>query len=208
MTFCFDVISPYAYLAFTQLRRIAGERPVELRPVLFAGLLNHHGQKGPAEIPAKKRYVFLDVLRIAAGFGVPLRAPLSHPFKPLLPLRVAGLEMEEEQRWALVDSLFRAVWVDEVDVTDPAVVDARAAAVGVEEASARASEPEAKLRLRTSTEAAIAEGVFGVPTVLVDGELFWGCDSLPHLERFLAGEDPVDPAQVARWDELVASARR
>jgi len=208
MTFYFDVISPYAYLAWTQIHAVAGERPVRPVPILFAGLLNHHGQKGPAEIPSKKAYVFKDVLRLAAGFGVPLRPPPTHPFNPLLALRVAGLEMEACTRRALIDALFHAVWGEGSGVTDEQVVGGLAADCGVPDAVERATSPEAKARLRSSTEQAIAEGVFGVPTAVVDGELFWGCDGLGHLRRFLAGNDPIDAALVAQWVGLASGVER
>ena len=112
LTFYFDLGSPYAYLAWTQIHAIAARRhaTVEPTPVLFAGLLNAHGQKGPAEIPPKRIYVFKDTLRRARRLGIPLSPPPSHPFNPLLALRASSLELPEDRRRALVDALFRATW--------------------------------------------------------------------------------------------------
>jgi 2-hydroxychromene-2-carboxylate isomerase len=96
--FYFDFISPYAYLASTQLDGIAARTQVTIErvPVLFAALLDAHGQKGPAEIPAKRRYTWKDVSRKCHAAGVPIAPPPSHPFNPLLGLRVASLpELDE-----------------------------------------------------------------------------------------------------------------
>ncbi|MCB9766371.1 MAG: 2-hydroxychromene-2-carboxylate isomerase [Alphaproteobacteria bacterium] len=210
LRFLFDFISPYAYLGWKSVHALAERhgRVVQPVPVLFAAMLNHHGHKGPAEIPSKRIYVFKDVLRTAAVLGVPLQPPPSHPFNPLLALRVVGLDMPEDTRFALIDALYAATWGGGPGVTDPAVVGRIAQDVGVPDAVVRASQPEAKARLRDATNAAIAEGVFGVPTVLADGELFWGHDSFDHLDRFLAGEDPVDAALLERWAHIRPSATR
>lgn len=208
--FLFDFLSPYAYLAWHRVHEVALPHGAEVvpEPVLLAALLTHHGNVGPAEIPAKRRYVFLDVLRSAAALGVPFHPPPAHPFPPLLALRVAGLEAEPAVRRRLVDALFTAVWGGGPGVEDPAHVDALAAAAGVPDAVARASEPEAKERLRAATERALAAGVFGVPTMIVDDELFWGLDSLGHLERRLAGLPPVATGELLAWLERPASATR
>jgi 2-hydroxychromene-2-carboxylate isomerase len=210
--FHFDLLSPYAYLAWTQIHALAARhgRSVEPIPVLFAALLNAHGQKGPAEIPAKRVYVFKDALRTAHRLGVPLAPPPSHPFNPLLALRVASLPMSGEARRALVDGLFAATWGSGPGVTEPEVVAsiARAAGLDGEQAVRDANSMEAKDRVRRQTEEAIAAGVFGVPAMLVDGELFWGLDSFPNLERFLEGRDPIDLGALARWAGTPATARR
>ena len=96
--FHFDFISPYAYLAWTQIHALAARhgRSVEPVPVLFAALLDHHGTKGPAEIPAKRRYLMFDVVRKARALGVPIGPPPAHPFDPLLALRVASVPMDAQ----------------------------------------------------------------------------------------------------------------
>ena len=120
ITFYFDFISPYAYLAWTQIHVLAArhECEVEPKPILFAALLDANGQKGPAEIPNKRVYTFKDTVRSAARLGVPLAAPASHPFNPLLALRVASAEVDAQRSRSLVDALFAATWVRSVDVTD------------------------------------------------------------------------------------------
>ncbi len=210
LVFCFDYLSPYAWLAWNRVHALAAahDREVEPRPVLLAALLDANGQKGPAEIPSKRLYVFRDCLRHAARLGVPFAPPPAHPFNPLLALRVTALEMPASARRALVDRLFRETWAGGRGVTDPDVVGGVAEEVGVTDAVARAQAPEAKARVRVLTEATVAAGAFGVPTVLADGELFWGLDSFGHLDRFLAGADTVDEALFARWRDLPAAATR
>ena len=171
-------------------------------PTLFAGLLNAHGQLGPAEIPAKSRWMAKDVLRKAALLGVTLERPASHPFKPLLSLRISSLDMSEGTRRRLIDGLFRATWAQTADVSDPTVVARVADEAGLdgEQAVREASSEAIKARLREQTQAAVEVGVFGVPTFVVASELFWGYDDLPMLERYLRGEDPLDRKKLEALD--------
>jgi 2-hydroxychromene-2-carboxylate isomerase len=207
--FHFDFVSPNAYLAWTQLPALASrwDAAIEPVPVLFAGLLEAHGQLGPAEVPAKMRWMVRNNLRKAARLGVPLNPPAFHPFNPLPALRACSLRTATA---ALVGALFRAVWVDALHVSDPAVVARVANDVGLDGAAlvAEADAPAAKARLREQTDAAIARGVFGVPTMTVGDDLFWGFDDFPQLELRLAGRDPCDAATARRWDSLRPSATR
>lgn len=211
LLFYFDFVSPYAFLAWTQVHAIAERngRGVEPIPVLFAGLLDAHGTKGPAEIPAKRIYTFRDAYRKAHRLGLPpLRPPPSHPFNPLLALRVASSELDPATKRRLIDALFQATWVAGTGIETPEQVAAAATSAGLDgEALVRAAhEPEAKQRLRAATEQAVASGVFGVPTTVADGEIFWGTDGLELVEACLRGEDPV-PKDLS-WAERPASATR
>lgn len=210
--FCFDLLSPYAYLAWKELPPIATRhgRVVEPVPVLLAALLQAHGTKGPAEVPAKRAYVFKDALRSAHALGWPIAPPPAHPFNPLLAARCISLVDDVAARAALVERLFDAVWGGGPGVEDGAVVAAAASACGLDGDAlvARAGADDAKARLRAQTEQALRDGAFGVPTMFVDGELFWGLDSLGHVERRLRGEDPVDRTDFAQWRDLPATARR
>jgi 2-hydroxychromene-2-carboxylate isomerase len=183
---------------------------VEPVPVLFAALLNAHGQKGPAEIPPKKVYIFKDVLRRAYRLGIPIVPPPAHPFNPLLALRAASLELPAPEKRALIDRLYQATWGGGSGVDNPDAVAAAATAAGLDGAAivAAASGEDVKARLRRQTDEAIAAGVFGVPTMLVGEELFWGFDALEHLDDYLCGEDPLDPVLLERWSGILASARR
>jgi len=212
LRFSFDFISPYAYLAWTRLHDFAARQrlELELEPILFAALLNEWGHKGPAEIPPKRTYTFKHVVRLAAEQGVPLRPPPAHPFNPLLGLRLAALELPAMQQRTIIDVLFARVWARGEGITDPQAVATALSKAGLDGAAlveAAGSDP-GKARLKAFTAAALQRGVFGVPTYEIDGEVFWGQDSIPHIERFLRGEDPAGPEVVAQWADLPTQARR
>jgi len=210
--FYFDYESPNAYLAWTQLPALAARTgaAVEHLPVLYAALLDANGQLGPGEQPTKARWMMKNIARKAALAGVELSPPAFLPFNPLLALRVTLLAPEEQRR-AVIDALFRAVWARRLHVSEPPVVERILGELGLDGAAlvARAQEPEVKARLRRDTEQAIARGVFGVPMMEVAGELFWGYDDFPFLELLLTGKDPL-PAdwQTGRLEPLNPSAHR
>ena len=210
--FYFDYISHNAYLAWSQIHRLANhyDRAVEPVPVLFAGLLNHYGQKGPAEVPAKSMWMLRDVLRKAEQLKLPLRPPASHPFNPLPSLRLSSLDMPAVDKRRLVDGLFRAAWAESRDISDVKVLGAILTNAGFDSQDllARAQEEAAKSALRTNTEAALAVGVFGVPSMRVDEQLFWGYDDMRYLELFLSGRDPYDPSRLEPWLKVRPSASR
>jgi 2-hydroxychromene-2-carboxylate isomerase len=210
--FLFDYLSPYAYIAWTQVHAMAERngRSVEPVPILFAAILGTYGHKGPAEIPPKRVYVFKQVLRTAHRLGLPLVPPPGHPFNPLLALRASSLPLAADRRRAFIDLLFAATWAGGPGVEDPAVVSRLATEAGLDGDAvvAEAGSAGAKARLRAQTDGALEAGVFGVPTILVGRELFWGYDSFPDVEQHLRGEDPVDHAVLERWANLPATAHR
>lgn len=212
LAFHFDFLSPYAWLAWTQIQPLAARygRRVEPVPTLLAALLSRWGHKGPAEIPPKRVWVFKNCARIASRLGVPLIPPPAHPFNPLIALRVASLPLDPEPRWAVIDALWRATWAGGPGVGDGASVAAVLDGAGFDGAAlvAAAAAPEAKQRLRQQTDDALAAGVFGVPSLILDGELYWGFDAFPDLEDALAGRDRLDPTLLHRWSALPATAER
>jgi 2-hydroxychromene-2-carboxylate isomerase len=196
----FDFVSPYSYLCF---HRLAGISPVTTyKPVLLAGLLEHWGQKGPAEVPVKRRWTYRWCTWWARELGIPFRFPAAHPFNPLPHLRLAlaaGCTTEAVQR------IFNAVWTTGADATQgfPALCKE----LNIEQAAL--SNPQIKDALRKNTEEAAARGVFGVPSFVVDGEVFWGADSIEFLKAFLADPAVVRNAEMRRLDALpVAAARK
>jgi 2-hydroxychromene-2-carboxylate isomerase len=188
ITFYLDFISPYAYLAFEQLpQALEGlSYSVDYRPVLFAGLLRHHGQLGPAEIAPKRDWTYRQVLWLAHRQGVPMQMPARHPFNPLglLRLALAGGHAGLANRY-LCETLFRHVWRGGADAADPQRLAELAALL---QPARDPSGDAVKAELKANTDAAIAQGVFGVPTFLVDGKLFWGLDALPMLRAWLEGD--------------------
>ena len=132
----------------------------------------------------------------------------SHPFNPLASLRATLLDMDHDTRHRLVTKLFNATWAESRDVGSPEVVAEICADAGVPDALARIKDPAIKKRLLDANHEAIERGVFGVPTMAVDDELFWGTDSFPHLARYLDGDDPVRPEDVEGWLAVRATAKR
>jgi 2-hydroxychromene-2-carboxylate isomerase len=201
--FYFDYESPNAYLAWTQLPKLVEKHgcSIEALPVLYAGLLDAHGQLGPGEVPAKGRWMVSNFLRKAALLGLPLNPPPFFPFSPLLALRVSLLPLDLEQRHGLIDALFKAVWARGLHVSEPPAVERVADEIGLPGSKLveRAQSPEIKALLRQQTDDAISRGVFGVPTMEVGDELFWGYDDFPYLDLFLAGSDPLNPLERQRW---------
>jgi 2-hydroxychromene-2-carboxylate isomerase len=214
ITFYFDLLSPYAHIAWCQVQPLAQAhgRLLQPTPVLLAGLLNAHGQKGPAEIPAKRVYTFKDAYRKAHAAGLPpLVPPPSHPFNPLLALRAMSTPgLSAPARAKLVTEMFWAVWVHGTGVETEGAIEAACERAGLpgDELLAHAKSDGAKAALKDSTERAVRAGVFGVPTFDVDGELFFGTDSVPFMDLFLRGQDPLPGDAIARWAHLPASAQR
>jgi 2-hydroxychromene-2-carboxylate isomerase len=197
ITFYLDFISPYAYLAFEKLpEALKGiSHSVSYKPLLFAGLLKHHGQLGPAEISGKRDWTYRQVLWLAQQQGVPLQLPASHPFNPLPLLRLAvACDAHGTPNRYVCETLFRHVWVGGAEAADPQ----RLAALTQQLAPTRDTNgAEAKAQLKAHSDEALALGVFGVPTFAVDGKLFWGFDALPMLRAFLLGDAWFDGSE---WD--------
>jgi 2-hydroxychromene-2-carboxylate isomerase len=201
----FDFISPYAWLQAERLREPPPSIELVCKPVLFAGLLDHWGQLGPAEIEPKRRFTYRYALWRASRMGLECMAPSAHPFNPLRLLRLAivlGCEREAMLR------LFRFVWTEGRRPDDDADWAALIAGLGVADADARVAAPEVKLQLRRNTDEAIARGVFGVPTLVVDGELFWGVDATDMALDYVAGDPLFASAEMRRADTLPRSAQR
>ena len=210
VTFYFDPVSPYAWLAANALDRIeATGAQIVFQPVLFAALLNAHGNIGPAEVPAKRAYIFRDVMREAARAGLQFKGPPGHPFNPLQALRMclAVTRQDERRRFAL--AVMSACWERGEDVSDPAVLSKVADACGLSGSAlqAAAQQPDIKMQLQAATENAIAGGVFGVPTFKVGAELFWGGDRIDALIRYLHG-DRIDEQALADFLAQASLAQR
>jgi 2-hydroxychromene-2-carboxylate isomerase len=188
--FDFDVVSPYAYLAFERLpAALEGiSHHVEYRPLLFAGLLKAWGNTAPVAVAPKKAWLFRQCAWIAAREGVVFQPPVRHPFNPLALLRllVASVPAGQHPGRRAVELALRHAWArDGGDPNEPAALQALADAI----APVRDPHGDAvKAELHARTAAAVAAGVFGVPTFrLDDGQLFWGQDALPMLADALRG---------------------
>lgn len=213
--FHFDYISPNAYLGWAAIHDLAARhgRAVEPVPIVFGALLDAGDRVGPAEVEPMRRWMMRNCARKAAERGLPFAPPASHPFNPLLALRVTVAAFDGRDAGGvrpLIDALFRAIWGESVDATSPEAVARAVDGAGFDGARLveAAGDPRVKGALRAATERAFAEGVFGVPTAVVDGELFWGYDDLGWLDRFLAGDDPLRGADLSGWERVRATAVR
>lgn len=199
LTFWFDVVSPYAYLAFERLpHALEGlSYSVDYRPVLFAGMLKHWGQKGPAEVEPKRQWTFRQVHWLAHTHGIELQMPAEHPFNPLALLRLAFActRPGATPNRRVVEAVFHHVWRGGGDPNDAQRLAALSAALAPPQDPAADAVKDA---LRASTDAAIARGVFGVPTIELDGRLFWGVDALPMVAAALRGDPWFNDGA---WDE-------
>ncbi|PZP97829.1 MAG: disulfide bond formation protein DsbA [Variovorax paradoxus] len=186
--FYLDFVSPYAYLAFETLPvALQGlSYQVQYKPVLLGALLRAHGLRGPAEIPAKRAFIYRQVLWLAHQHGVPMDLPAEHPFPPLPLLRLAlACGAGPQPNRYVCETVFRHVWRGGADANAPERLQQLAATL----APPRDPAGEAvKTQLRANTEAATAAGVFGVPALAVDGRAFWGLDALPMLRAYLEGD--------------------
>jgi 2-hydroxychromene-2-carboxylate isomerase len=184
-----DFISPYAYLAFEALpKALAGSASYQVvyKPVLFAALLKHHGQLGPAEIADKRVWTYRQVLWLAQQHGIPLDMPLAHPFNPLALLRLSlACATHGSPNRYVCETIFRHAWQGGAAADDPE----RLSALVQQLQPAQALDaPDVKAQLHANTDEAIAQGVFGVPAFAVDQHLFWGFDALPMLRQYLDGD--------------------
>lgn len=201
----FDFISPFAYLQSEVLQRFDGRLAIRPVPVLFAGLLKHWGQKGPAEMATKRRFTYRQVQWVADRNGIPFRFPPQHPFNPVRPLRAAvalGASMEA------IHEIFRFIWREGRDPNDPPEWAELARRLDAPDLDARCNEASVKSQLLENGERALAAGVFGVPTLAVDGELFWGFDATGMALDYLADPARFAAGEFARIDTLPVGAAR
>lgn len=195
ITFYFDPISPFAYLALPEIERLAQAHAITYRPIVFGAVLAHCGQLGPAEIPSKRLHTYRLVQFIADRAGIPFRFPPAHPFRSLDTLRLlAALDATP----AATRTVMECIWQNGRDpVADRDALTAKLASTPFD---ALIQSTGAKARLRTWTDEAIAAGVFGVPTLAIDKHLFWGVDAIPMAEAYLdepALFDAPDMAHIA-----------
>ena len=188
----FDYVSPFAYLADTQLPALAQRTGAEIvhRPFFLGGVMQATKNSPPITVPNKGRYMFVEIQRWAKRYGVPANPNPHFPVNTLTAMRVAVAALGDPRFGDLHRALFRAVWVDGQNLADEAVLEATVAAAGLDAAAllARAKEQAAKDALRRNTEEAVERGAFGAPTFFVGDEMFWGNDRLDFVEAALGGQ--------------------
>jgi 2-hydroxychromene-2-carboxylate isomerase len=189
--FWFDFGSPAAYLGFTQIPRIEAETGAKAMycPMLLGGIFQATGNHSPATIPAKGKYIFDDFKRFAKRYDVPFNSNPHFPINTLLLMRGAtGLQQQHsEQFLAYCHAVFQAIWVDALNMNDPATVGAvlNKAGFDPQQLMALANDQATKDALKTTTAEAVSRGAFGAPTFFVGGQMFWGQDRLDFVKEAL-----------------------
>lgn len=203
VTWYFDFVSPYAYFGLQRLAHLPTGTTVVYEPVLFAGLLDYWGQKGPAEIPPKRVWTYRSCIWWAKQNNVPFRMPAAHPFNSLPYLRLA---IAAGNTAMAVNTIFSALWTSGSDPTAPALVARLAESLDVP--VGRLSDIDVKSALRTSTERAAMEGVFGVPSLCIDHHVFWGSDAVDFATECLLDPGLLSSEEMTRAETLPVGASR
>ncbi len=203
--FYFDYISPYAYFQWHQLKTLGDDVAIDCKPVLFAGLLKHWGQLGPAEIAPKRVHLYQQCVLMSRVMNIPFAIPPAHPFRPLSALRLTlatGCDAE------VIDKLFESVWVTGEMPDNPESWANICRELGIQDADKLIADSNAKQALIDNTQTAVENDVFGVPTIRYDGQLFWGVDMFEFFKQCLAGEFSLRDSEFAKAVDLPTSASR
>ena len=197
----FDFLSPFAYLQNCRLDEFPSNLLINRKPLLFAGLLNHWGTKGPAELSSKRLFSYRHVQWLAGKLGVPLLFPEKHPFNPITLLRLCIAANCSKKA---VDAIFNCIWVEGLSGEDPDNWTRFCEAVKIpeSEASEKISSTEIKQELKLNGEEAIEQGIFGVPTLVVEANLFWGFDTTDMAIEYLSDPKLFVSSEMKRLETL------
>jgi 2-hydroxychromene-2-carboxylate isomerase len=201
----FDFISPFSYLQLCKVRQWCVHMPITPVPIAFGAVLKANGQLGPAEIPGKREFTYRFVQWQAEQMGVPLRFPPAHPFNPLTALRLC---IASGTTWESIQTIFDHIWRDGGDGASATGLAPVALTLGIADVESATSAADVKNRLRVNTDSALAAGVFGVPTLRIEGELFWGNDATPMIEQWLANPKRFESAEYQRTANLPIGVER
>lgn len=179
--FFFDVTSPASYLAHARLRKgFLEDVRVEWKPVLLGGLFRASGNPNPIEVPVKRAWMEADFPRWAARDGVPFIWNRAWPINSLYLMRAVSGMAGQSNFMGLIDTLFDAIWAQDLDLGSTLVRDTtlRNAGFDVKQIAKLAADESAKESLKSETEALARRGAFGLPTFFVGEEMFFGQDRL------------------------------
>lgn len=187
--FYFDFVSPYTYLAATQIEDLARRKGARIvyRPVFLGGIFKETGNHPPIDIIKKAQYLPKDVKDWSEHYGVALSFPSVFPFNSVKAVRGAIIAEREGKLPDYTQTVFRACWGEGKDISDLQSLGTIAESVGLdrEKFLAGIEDPEVKEDLKRRTAEAVERGAFGLPTFFVDGEMFWGNDRLVLVEKRL-----------------------
>ena len=199
--FYFDFLSPFSYFAWVKLQKLKAQLGVHIhyRPVALGPLLNHWQIKGPGEITPKREFLLKQCLRYSALHEIEFTTPKTHPFNSLYALRLALSGVAGEDQEKVIETLWKAGWQKRIDMGEPDELLAALEENGLNanELYERSFTKDAKVELKTNIHEAITKGAFGVPSFVVDEELFWGNDSLLDVQNYIEGKDRLDREKLA-----------
>jgi 2-hydroxychromene-2-carboxylate isomerase len=201
----FDFISPFSYLQLGKLREWRQRLAIAPVPIAFGAGLKAKGQLGPAEVPGKREFTYRFVQWQADHSGVPLHFPPAHPFNPLAALRLC---VAADTSRKAVEAIFAHIWGEGRAGTTAQELIGVGRMLGIADVEAAINDPHVKTTLRANTDAAVAAGVFGVPTLRIDDVLFWGNDASPMIEDWLAHPIRFDSAEYRRIATLPVGVDR
>jgi len=204
-TWYFDFISPFAYLQLARFSELPKSLELTLKPVLFGSLLKHWGQLGPAEIPSKRRFVYRFFQWNANRLGIPFVMPPCHPYNPLPSLRLCVAAGSQTHH---VKTVFDLIYGQGIQSDSLEGIQATAKALGISDPVAIINDSDVKTKLRENTELAIAEGVFGVPSFVVNREVFWGGDATDMLLNYLDNPNLFKTSEMTRISTIPMGVKR
>ena len=200
LNFYFDYLSPFSDFAWLKLTALRSELnlKVNLKPVALGPLLNHWGIKGPGEVQPKREFLLKEMLRYASKNKIEFTTPKTHPFNSLYALRLSLLEVAGPHQERVIDVLWKAGWQKRIDMGSPEelIETLKVNHLPGDELYEKSFSREAKIALKANIQEAIEFGAFGVPSFVVDKELFWGSDSMDHLRDFIKGQDCLDRSKL------------
>ena len=207
LNFYFDFLSPFSYYAWIKIQKVNKDFTVNFKPVALGPVLNHWGIKGPGEVQPKREFLLKQLLRYGIQHQIPFTTPKTHPFNSLYALRLALQGVAGELQPKVIETLWKAGWQQRIDMGEPdeLLKVLRENNLPADELYEKSFSKEAKVELKGNIQEAIGFGVFGVPSFVHQGELFWGNDSVEDLLNFMQGNDPLDRNKLT---ELLASTPR
>ncbi len=209
LNFYFDYLSPFSYFAWLKLGVLRTELnlKVSLKPVALGPLLNHWGIKGPGEVQPKREFLLKEMLRYAIKNNIEFTTPKTHPFNSLYALRLSLSEVAGPHQEKVIDVLWKSGWQKRIDMGSPEelVECLKKNDLPGEELYEKSFSREAKQALKANIQEAIDFGAFGVPSFVINNELFWGVDSMENLKDFINGRDTLDRE---KFETLLSSTPR
>lgn len=199
LEFYFDFLSPYSYLSWNWLRnkrKSLEDKNIEIDflPIPMSSLIQFHETKGPAQIKPKREYLFKDCVRFSTVNEIPFITPRFLPFNSLYALRCATARNAGQNQFDVIDTVFMEGWGRGEDIGDPECLERlfNKRKLPGKELLDRVGDNDVRLELKMNLKRAKESNLFGVPSFIINNEMFWGNDSIPWLEKFIVGNDPLD----------------